>query len=108
MISYILIVFFETIPDVTKFDVEVFVPHYELVSKVISVFLGATIFFLMLRIKKSSEFLNEVYSELSKVMWPEAPLTSKHTIGVLIGVTIVGFLLGFFDFSARFLLNLAK
>jgi preprotein translocase SecE subunit len=56
--------------------------------------------------EKTSTFLNEVYAEAIKVIWPDKTDTNKQTIVIMIGVTIVGFILGFFDFmQAGFKLN---
>jgi preprotein translocase SecE subunit len=57
---------------------------------------------------KSSEFLSLVYQELVKVVWPDKNQTWKHTVVIMIAVTIMGFIFGFFDFGANFLLGLVN
>lgn len=47
--------------------------------------------------KTANVYMDEVFSELSKVTWPGREETFKGTIAVLIAVTIAGFLLGLVD-----------
>jgi preprotein translocase SecE subunit len=52
--------------------------------------------------------LEEVFQEAVKVVWPDKNETVKHTVGIMIGVTIVGTLLAVFDLAATWLLSLVN
>ena len=45
------------------------------------------------------EFIKEVVSELQKAVWPTRDETIRLTWVVLVVAALVGFVLGFFDFS---------
>ena len=55
---------------------------------------------------KIANFLADVYQEAIKVVWPDKNETVKHTIIIMIGVTIMGFVLGVFDVISTWLLSL--
>jgi preprotein translocase subunit SecE len=62
----------------------------------------------IMRTPKTADFLGNVYQELVKVVWPDSQQTWRHTVVIMIAVTIMGFVFGLFDFSANFLLNLVN
>lgn len=78
---------------------------FSILAQVFSGAIGLTAFIIVVTNKKSGPFLTEVYSELTKVVWPDRDQTSKHTIGILIAVTIAGFVFSLFDFTASKLLS---
>ncbi|MQF69278.1 preprotein translocase subunit SecE [SAR202 cluster bacterium AD-804-J14_MRT_500m] len=45
------------------------------------------------------EFIKEVVSELQKAVWPSRDETIRLTWVVVVVAALVGFVLGFFDFS---------
>lgn len=88
------------------FDLESKINHFSPIAQALSVALGGIAFLYIIKNEKTSSFLKEVYAETIKVVFPDKNQTVKHTIGIMIGVTIVGFLLGIFDFTASKLLSL--
>ncbi|MEX0798068.1 MAG: preprotein translocase subunit SecE [Bacteriovoracaceae bacterium] len=104
LLGYILISFFETMGD--WFELESKVPNFVATSQVLAVLIALGTFVYIMKNPKISSFLREVYQETAKVVWPDKIATNRHTIGIMIGVTIVGFILGFFDFVATWLLSL--
>lgn len=97
--GYILIQFFATMGEL--FVLEAKVPYYTLIYKLTSVVIGLALFITIMKHPKTSSFLSQVYTEVTKVVWPDKNMTAKHTVGVMIGVSIVGFILGFVDFVSR-------
>lgn len=103
---YVLISFFEKLAE--WFALESIVPNFFGITQVISVLVGIGIFFGIMKNPKTSEFLTNVYSEVLKVVWPNRQQTWKHTVVIMIAVTIFGFVFGFFDFAANYLLGLVN
>lgn len=104
ILAYILMSFLEQINE--WWHLETFIPSYFAVSQAVSVLMGLGVFIYIMKNPKTSSFLSEVYYELMKVVWPDKNQTVKHTIGIMIGVSIVGFILGFFDLVASWALSL--
>lgn len=104
LVGYILISFFETLSE--WFELEAKIPNYTASSQVLAVLIALGVFVYIMRNPKTSTFLSEVYQETLKVVWPDKNETVRHTIGIMIGVTIIGFILGFFDFVATWALSL--
>jgi preprotein translocase SecE subunit len=104
LLGYILINFFEYLS--TWFNLEAKIPYYIVGSQVVSVVAGIVAYFVILTNPKSSIFCSDVFQELTKVVWPDKNQTVKYAIVIMIAVTIVGFIFGFFDFSANWLLGL--
>ena len=48
---------------------------------------------------RPAEFIKEVIGELQKAVWPSRDETIRLTWVVLVVAALVGFILGFFDFS---------
>tara|TARA_B100001971_G_scaffold214585_1_gene252856 strand:- start:66063 stop:66449 length:387 start_codon:yes stop_codon:yes gene_type:complete len=104
LVGYILISFFETLSE--WFELEAKIPNYTASSQVLAVLIALGVFVYIMKNPKTSSFLSEVYQETLKVVWPDKNETVRHTIGIMIGVTIIGFILGFFDFVATWALSL--
>ena len=104
VLGYVLISFFETLSE--WFQLESKIPNYSAGSQVLSVLVAIGVFVYIMKNPKTSIFLEEVYAETVKVVWPDKNETVRHTIGIMIGVGIVGFLLGIFDFVSSYLLSL--
>lgn len=104
LVGYILISFFETLSE--WFELEAKIPNYTASSQVLAVLIALGVFVYIMRNPKTSTFLSEVYQETLKVVWPDKNETVRHTVGIMIGVTIIGFILGFFDFVATWALSL--
>ena len=106
MLVYVLISFFEKLAE--WFALETMVPYYFGITQFVSVIIGLVAYIMVFKNSKSSEFLTNVYQEVVKVVWPDKQQTWRHTIVIMIAVTIMGFVFGFFDFGANFLLGLVN
>ncbi len=103
-LGYIVISFFEKLAE--WFLLESKIPYFIYLAQALGVVVGLLTYAMVLRNPKSSEFLKDVYQELIKVVWPDRNQTMKYTVLIMIGVTIMGFVFGFFDFGANYLLSL--
>lgn len=103
---YVLISFFEKLAD--WFALETMIPYFFGISQFISVVIGLVTYITIFKNPKSSEFLTNVYHEVVKVVWPDRQQTWRHTFVIMVAVTIMGFVFGFFDFGANFLLGLVN
>lgn len=102
--GYVFISFFETIGE--WFELESKVSSYMAISQAVSVLAALGIFTYLMKTPKIANFLADVYQEAIKVVWPDKNETVKHTIIIMIGVTIMGFVLGVFDVISTWLLSL--
>lgn len=106
LLVYVLISFFEKLAD--WFALETMIPYFFGISQFVSVVVGLATYILIFKNPKSSEFLTNVYHEVMKVVWPDRQQTWRHTFVIMVAVTIMGFVFGFFDFGANFLLGLVN
>jgi preprotein translocase subunit SecE len=106
LLTYVLISFFQKIAD--WFSLESVIPYYFGISQVLSVLIGLAVFIYIMKTPTSAEFLKNVYQEVLKVVWPDRQQTWRHTFVIMVAVTIMGFVFGFFDFGANFLLGLVN
>lgn len=106
LLVYILIKFFTQMGE--WFELESKVQFYMGITQMVSVIISFGVFIYIIKNEKTSTFLEEVYQEAIKVVWPNKNETVKHTIGIMIGVTIVGTLLAVFDLAATWLLSLVN
>lgn len=88
------------------FELETMIKNFTYVAQGLAVLIGFSVFVYIMKNEKTSTFLNDVYHEAIKVIWPDKNDTVKQTIVIMIGVTIVGFILGLFDITATWLLSL--
>jgi preprotein translocase SecE subunit len=104
--GYVLISFFEKLAE--WFALETMIPYFYGITQVVSVLVAIITYIFVMKHPKSSEFLSSVYQEVLKVVWPDSQQTWRHTFVILIAVTIFGFIFGFFDFGANYLLGLVN
>jgi len=104
LLVYVLIKFFTQMGE--WFELESKVQFYMGISQLISVLISLSVFMYISKNHKTKTFLEETYQEAVKVVWPNKNETVKHTIGIMIGVSIVGTLLAIFDIAATWLLSL--
>lgn len=88
------------------FDLEAKVPNFILVSQITSIVIGFVSFIYVLKNKQSYGYLQEVYGELTKVIWPDKDSTVKLTITIVIGVALAGAFLSLADLGIKEVLNL--
>lgn len=103
LLAYVLWSFLAQIGEWLELESKIW--KFSVLSQVFSGAIGLTAFIIVVTNKKSGPFLTEVYAELTKVVWPDRDQTSKHTVGILIAVTIAGFVFSLFDFTASKLLS---
>jgi preprotein translocase subunit SecE len=106
LLTYVLISFFEKMAE--WFALETKIPYFFGITQVASVLIGLATYIAIFKNSKSSEFLTNVYQEVMKVVWPDRQQTWRHTFVIMVAVTIMGFVFGFFDFGANFLLGLVN
>lgn len=106
LLGYVLISFFEKMAE--WFALETMVPYFYPITQALSVVIALVVYLSIMRNPKSSEFLANVYQEVLKVVWPDSQQTWRHTFVIMVAVTIMGFIFGFFDFGANFLLGLVN
>lgn len=106
LLTYVLISFFEKMAE--WFALETKIPYFFGITQVASVLIGLITYIAIFKNPKSSEFLTNVYQEVMKVVWPDRQQTWRHTFVIMVAVTIMGFVFGFFDFGANFLLGLVN
>lgn len=102
LLGFVLISFFTQLGE--WFDLESKVKNYQLIHNVVSVLLSIGVFAYIMKNDVTRSFLEEVYTEGTKVVWPDKNETVKHTFVIMIGVTIVGYLLWVFDLISNWAL----
>jgi preprotein translocase subunit SecE len=105
-IGYILISFFAQLGE--WFELESKISNYMLISNIVSVLLSVGVFAYIITNKVTSEFLRDVYAEAVKVVWPDKNDTVRMTVVIMIGVTIVGFILWIFDYLGTLFMSLIQ
>lgn len=70
------------------FDLEAKIPNYVTLTQAVGIVLGAVSFFVTTTNKKTSNYLEEVYHELTKVTWPTKEATTKITVGLFVALVI--------------------
>jgi preprotein translocase subunit SecE len=106
LLGYVLVSFFEKLAE--WFALESMIPYFFGITQALSVAIAAGTYFYILKNPKTSDFLTNVYEELMKVVWPDSQQTWRHTFVIMVAVTIMGFVFGFFDFGANYLLRLVN
>ncbi len=88
------------------FDLEAKIQYFRGVAQGIGIVAGLILFLVVSKNEKAKNFLDEVYGELLKVVWPDQDSVVKMTIGIVIGISIVSSILVFMDYIFRSLLGL--
>jgi preprotein translocase subunit SecE len=89
----------------TWFDLEAKVPSFAVLAQGAGVLVGILVFVLVLKNSKSSTYLQEVYGELLKAVWPSKDTTMKMTIGIAIALLIASSVFVFVDFVFKKILS---
>ncbi len=103
VIGIILFRFFSALGE--WFGLEAKIPYFVLIAQILTVGLSLGVFLLVTSYPKSSKYLNEVFVELTKIVWPDSDSVLKSTIGIVIGVAIVSGIFVSVDYSCRWLLG---
>jgi preprotein translocase subunit SecE len=80
------------------FDLEAKISNFSFVSQGLGVVVGIATFVIILKNSKTSSYLQEVYNELVKAVWPSKDTTLKTTMGLVVGLAIVSGVFVFVDF----------
>jgi len=87
------------------FDLETKIPQYSLIAQALGFLAGAGTFVYILKNSETSSYLQEVYSELVKVVWPSKDATTKMTVGIAIALVIVAAIFTTVDFIFKKILE---
>jgi preprotein translocase SecE subunit len=87
-------------------DLEAKVPNMALLSQAVGVIVGFGVFIYILKNFKTSSYLNEVYEELVRVVWPTKDATIKITIGLVVALVIVAGIFVSVDFVFKKILSI--
>lgn len=87
------------------FDLEAKISHFTAVSQGLGVVAGIVFFAIVLKNSKTSAYLQDVYNELLKVVWPSKDATMKITLGLVVALVIVSGIFVFVDFVFKKILS---
>jgi len=87
------------------FDLEAKISSFPVLSQGLGVLTGLLVFVIVLKNTKTSSYLQEVYSELVKAVWPSKDATMKMTIGIAIALVIASGIFVFVDFVFKKILS---
>lgn len=87
------------------FDLEAKVQYFGGWAQGLGVAFGLVGFIVVTRNPVCIAYLQEVYGELTKVIWPEKEGVVKLTVGIIIGVVLLSVILSLIDLAARHLLG---
>lgn len=80
------------------FDLETKISSYSIVAQGLGFVTGLGTFIYILKNNETSTYLQEVYNELVKVVWPSKDATVKMTIGIAIALVVVAAIFTSVDF----------
>lgn len=103
LMAYVCLAFIEQVNGL--WDLEAKVGNFSIFSNVIAFAVGLLSFVIVMKNQKSSTFLEEVYVEFRKVVFPETDSTWRQTFGIMVGVSIIGFLLWLVDIGSGWTLS---
>ena len=104
LIGYSSIVFINQLGE--WFDLESKVQYFLGWTQGVGVVVGLGCFLYAVKSETIMKYLNEVYTELTKVVWPDNDSVVKVTIGIVIALSIVSSIFVSIDFGFRKLLAL--
>lgn len=104
VIGFVMMRFFMQIAE--WFDLEAKISNFAIVVQGLGVLSGLISFIIAIKHQKLTTYLDEVYTELIKVIWPEQDSTIKLTIGIIIGTTVISGIFVLVDFIFSKLLSL--
>jgi preprotein translocase subunit SecE len=88
------------------FDLETKVSNIAYVSQALGIVVAVLLFAYIVKSAKTSSYLNEVYDELVRVVWPTKDATMKITIGLVVALVIVAAIFVSVDFIFKKILEL--
>ncbi len=87
------------------FDLEAKISHYNLLAQGLGFVTGLGTFIYIFKNHDTSSYLEEVFNELVKVVWPSKDATTKMTIGIAIALVIVAGIFTAVDFIFKKILE---
>lgn len=87
------------------FDLETRISNFGVVAQGLGFLTGVGTFIYILKNNDTSTYLQEVYNELVKVVWPSKDATVKMTIGIAIALVIVAGIFTAVDFIFKKILE---
>ena len=87
------------------FDLETKISNFTLVAQGLGFLTGVGTFVYILKSSETSTYLQEVYNELLKVVWPSKDATMKMTVGIAIALVIVAAIFTAVDFIFKKILE---
>lgn len=87
------------------FDLEAKISSFSFVAQGLGFLTGISVFVGILKNSKSSSYLQEVYNELLKVVWPSKDTTVKMTMGLVVALVVVSGIFVFVDFVFKKILS---
>lgn len=88
------------------FDLEAKIGNFEIVSQVVGIVFGVATFFIILKNQNASKYMNEVYTELTKVVWSDRETALKLTFGIVVAVSILSLIFLGFDVGFQKILEM--
>jgi len=104
IIAFVAMRFFAQIAE--WFDLEAKISNLTIMFQGLGVLVGLGSFLFAVRHEQLMTYLDEVYAELIKVIWPEQDSTIKLTIGIIIGTVLMSGIFVLVDFIFSKLLSL--
>lgn len=83
------------------FDLEARIDNFVLVAQGFGVFVGLATFIILVKHKQAASHMQEVYSELLKVVWPDKDTVTKVTFGIVVALIILSSIFVGVDFLIR-------
>ncbi|MBP9680645.1 MAG: preprotein translocase subunit SecE [Bacteriovorax sp.] len=87
------------------FDLEAKISSFSVLSQGVGVVTGLLVFVIVLKNSKTSGYLQDVYNELLKVVWPTKDATLKMTMGLVVALIVVASIFVFVDFVFKKILS---
>ena len=87
------------------FDLEAKISSFSVLSQGLGVLTGVLVFVIILKNSKTSSYLEEVYNELLKAVWPSKDATVKMTIGIAIALVVCSGVFVLVDFVFKKILS---
>jgi preprotein translocase subunit SecE len=100
--GYVFYRFFLQLSD--WFELEAKVKNFVILAQVVALIIGVVTLIIVFKHKRAMEYLNEVYNELVKVVWPDRDSSLKLTVGIVIGIAITSGIFVLVDLFFQWLL----
>lgn len=99
LLGFITIRFMEQMGE--WFDLEAKVQYYLMLTQGTGFFVGVIAFVAALKNKAAQSHLEEVYGELTKVVWSDKDTALKLTVGIVISVSILSLIFVLIDYLSQ-------